>query len=142
MGAEFSQDDFVGYVRNAGQGVISTFDAARGPEAALVSLVAAADGDLCFHTDSAARKVANLAADPRIALLIGWSDRTCLQVEGVADTLTGAERKEFVDLFDVQFPGHPVSDQVTLIRVKPHWVRYCDARVMPATMVEFDFSRS
>lgn len=142
MGADFSQDDFVGYVRNAGQGVISTIDAARGPEAALVGLVVTGEGDLCFHTVSTARKVANLAADPRIALLIGWSDRTCLQVEGVADTLTGAERKEFVALFDVQHPGHPVSDEVTLIRVKPRWVRHCDARVIPPKMVEFSLSRS
>lgn len=141
MSEGFGQDDFVGYVRERGQAVISTIDAVRGPEAALVSLAVADDGDLCFHTVATARKVANLAADPRIALLIGWSDRTCLQVEGVADTLAGADRQEFVALFEAQHPGHPVDDRISLIRVRPHWVRYCDARVRPPKMVEFDVAR-
>ncbi|MFT8396416.1 pyridoxamine 5'-phosphate oxidase family protein [Propionibacterium sp.] len=140
MSEDFSQDDFVAYVRNAGQAVISTIDAVRGPEAALVSLVVKDNGDICFHSDPHTRKVANLEADPRIALLIGWSDRTCLQVEGVADILTGAERKEFVALFEAK-SGHPVADELKLIRTKPSWVRHCDARTMPAKMTEFDFDR-
>jgi pyridoxine/pyridoxamine 5'-phosphate oxidase len=117
--------------------VVATVDPAGHPEAALVDLAVTGDGELVFDTTVATRKVANLAANPRVALVIGWSDGVSLQVEGVADILAGAEREAYGRVYQDQFPGSRVLlDEFAVVRVRPRWLRHYDARAEPARVVE------
>ena len=68
------RDDFVRYVTDHPLGVVSTHDAERGPEAALLTLAPLPDGDVLFDTQVSSRKAHNLAADPRVALVIGTTE--------------------------------------------------------------------
>jgi hypothetical protein len=49
-----------------------------------------------------ARKIANIAANPRVALVVGWDDDVSVQVEGL--------------------------EEFAIVRVTPRWLRYYDAR--------------
>jgi pyridoxine/pyridoxamine 5'-phosphate oxidase len=110
-------------------GVIATADDAGNPEAALVDLLATSSGEVIFDTRADARKVDNIAANPRVALVIGWNEGVCVQVEGLADILSGAEREEYGRIYLERFPGSRVlHEDFAVIRVIPRWLRYYDAR--------------
>jgi pyridoxine/pyridoxamine 5'-phosphate oxidase len=85
----------------AGIGVAGTADADGNPEAALVGLAATSSGELIFDSAVRARKVANLAVNPRVALVVGWTDDVSVRAEGVAG--------------------------FAIVRVKPRWLRYYDS---------------
>ena len=89
-------------------GVVATVDDAGNPEAALVDLVATSSGEVIFDTRADARKVDNIAVNPRVALVIGWNEGICVQVEGLADILSGAEREEYGRIYLERFPGSRV----------------------------------
>ena len=55
------------------------------PEAALVGITATDRGELVFDTSRHSRKYANLQADQRVAIVIGWDDELTVVVEGNAD---------------------------------------------------------
>jgi hypothetical protein len=124
-----TREEFAGFVRLAGMGVVATVDAEGNPEAALVDLAATSAGEVIFDSAVAARKVGNIAANPRVALVVGWSDGVSVQVEGLADTLTGTERAEYGRIYTESFPGsRALLDEFAIVRVRPRWLRYYDAR--------------
>jgi hypothetical protein len=73
--------------------------------------------------------MANIAANPRVALVIGWDDDVSVQVEGDADVLDGADRRPYGQLYTKRFPGsRALQQQFAIVRVIPRWLRYYDAR--------------
>ena len=67
--------------------VVSTVSPSGAPEAALVGFAASDELELVFDTLSTTRKVANLRANPRVAIVIGgWGEHEITaQLEGLAD---------------------------------------------------------
>jgi pyridoxine/pyridoxamine 5'-phosphate oxidase len=61
------------------------------PQAAVVGIAVTDALDIFFDTLSASRKYANLVADPRVALVIGWDGEETVQIEGIADVPSGDE---------------------------------------------------
>ena len=121
--------EFVEFVRAARMGVVATVDAQGHPEAALVDLAVTDDGEVLFDTKATARKVANLTGQPRIALVVGWSDKVSVQAEGDAEVLRGADRETFGRIHQDQFPkSRAFRDDFVLVRMTPVWLRYYDAR--------------
>lgn len=119
---------FLAFVAEAGQAVVSTVDPTGRPESALVELAATPDGDLLFNTKSATRKVANLEHSPHVSLVVGWPKVT-LQIEGEAVRLEGAELDAAAAVFSARFPNKPVDWSVfSLYLVRPAWLRYCAVR--------------
>src|ERR1700727_2545564 len=100
-----TRGEFAEFVRVAGMGVVATADADGNPEAALVDLAATDAGEVIFDTPITARKVVNIAVNPRVALVVGWNDGVSVQLEGRADTLTGEERAEYGRIYTERFPG-------------------------------------
>ena len=100
-----TREEFAEFVRVAGMGVVATVDAEGNAEAALVELAATNAGEVIFDSAVVARKVGNIAANPRVALVVGWSYGVSVQVEGLADTLTGTERAEYGRIYTERFPG-------------------------------------
>ncbi len=132
-----TREEFVEFVRAAGMGVVATVDAEGNPEAALVEVAVTDDAEIVFDTRTAARKVANLAGNSRVALVIGWGSGVTIQVEGVADILSGAEREKYGEIYQAQFPGaRALVDGFSIVRVAPLWLRYCDVRSASFRIVE------
>lgn len=121
--------EFVGFVRAARMGVVATVDAEGNPEAALVDLAVTDDAELVFDTKATARKVANLGTNPRVALVVGWNEGVSVQVEGVAEIVTGAERDTYVQIHQAQLQkSSALRDDFDVVRVVPTWLRHYDAR--------------
>jgi general stress protein 26 len=132
-----TREEFAAFVRAAELGVVATAAADGSPEAALVSLAATDAGEVIFDCATTARKLANLAVNPRVALVIGWNEGVSLQVEGVADVLGGADRQRYGRLYAEQFPGSRALDEhFAIVRVTPRWLRYYDARPESYRVVE------
>lgn len=112
------------------------------PQAALVGFAVTPQLEVVFDTVASTRKVANLRANPRVALVIGgWGDgemRT-LQYEGVADIPEGAELERLqADYFDA-FPDGPSRlswPGITYVRISPTWMRLSDFSTVPPTIVD------
>jgi len=60
------------------------------PQAAVIGFGVSDTCEIVFDTVTTTRKYGNLAADPRIALVIGWDHEATAQIEGVVDFPTGA----------------------------------------------------
>ena len=118
--------DFVAYVTEHPLGVVATHDEVRGPEAALVTFAPLPDGDLLFDTQAASRKAHNIAADQRVALVIGTTEESSIQVEGRASLPRDAdEQRTWARAYEQRFPDSQSADSAfTMVRIHPRWLRH------------------
>ena len=79
------------FLREHRLAVISTLGPEASPQAAVVGIAVTEALDIIFDTSTTSRKYANLRADPRAALVIGWDLEQTVQLEGTADVLSGPE---------------------------------------------------
>jgi general stress protein 26 len=122
-------DEFIAFVRAAATGVVATVDREGNPEAALVGLGITDACELVFDSEATARKIANIACNPRVAVVVGWDDDVSLQIEGVAEVLSGAAREEYGGVYEAQLPSsRALQDGFAVVRITPRWLRYYDAR--------------
>jgi PPOX class probable F420-dependent enzyme len=121
----------VEFVRRRGLAVVATRGPDGAPQAALVGIAATDRGELVFDTAAGSRKVANLRAFPRVALVIGWDDEVTLQCEGQADVVTGADRDRCLRAYVQQYPDgreRAEDPEILLVRVAVDWGRLADYR--------------
>src|SRR4051794_37042974 len=98
------RDELVDFVRQRGLAVVATTGADGAPEAAVVGITATDRGELVLDTTVDSRKADNIRRDPRVAVVIGWDDEQTLQIEGVANFLTGDERERCTAFYFRQYP--------------------------------------
>ena len=121
----------VEYVRSQGDGVITSLGPDGRPQAAYLAITATDVGELVLDARASSRKVANIQRDPRVAVVVGGSDGTTLQCEGLADIPQGQARERCAAAYVVAFPAFAasVSDPgVVVIRITPTWARFGDYR--------------
>ncbi len=109
------------------------------PQAAVVGFAVSDDLEIVFDTLESTRKYQNLAADPRIALVIGWDHEATAQIEGVVDFPTGAELARIRDVYFTSYPDgrdRLAWPGITHARVRPTWIRYSDFTKDPPVIVE------
>lgn len=138
-----SRDDLLAFMRKHRYGVVSSVGPQGRPQAALVGFVANDACELFFDSFASTRKVGNLRADPRVAVVIGGmmpGDERTVQYEGVVDEPSGEvleqfQKQYFADLHDgkrrSKLPG------ILYFRVRPRWIRYTDYNVSPPRVEEF-----
>lgn len=101
------------------------------PQAAVVG-IAVSDGlEIVFDTLGTTRKMENLRANPRIALVVGWDEEQTVQLEGIADEPKGDELARLVAVYLAKFPDGVERQSwkdITYVRVRPTWARYSDFR--------------
>jgi len=132
-----TREQFIELVRAQPRGVVATVGPDGAPQAALVDFAVTDDGHLVFDSASDARKIDNIRADARVAVVVGCEGQACVQVEGVADIATGAARVEFGRVYEARFPGaRALADGFSVIRVRPHRLRLYDAALDPPSVVE------
>jgi general stress protein 26 len=109
------------------------------PQAAVIGFAVSDALEIVFDTLDSTRKFHNLCADPRIALVIGWDDARCAQIEGVADVPVGAELERLKQCYFVAYPDgrdRLAWPGITHVRVRPTWVRFSDFTSEPPRIVE------
>lgn len=122
-----SLEEFTAFVTEHPLGVVSSHDPVRGPEAALVSFAVTDDGAILFDTFAASRKVANVGADGRVALVLGCSGPLSIQLEGVARLPADDQRAGWAAEYERRLPGSTAMEPgMTVVRVEPHWLRVYD----------------
>lgn len=74
--------------------VVATNSSSGFPQSAVVALSETEGLELIFATFDDTRKFANLAADQRISLVVGWNNenKRTLQIEGIARLAEGDEQ--------------------------------------------------
>ena len=110
-------------------GVQSTVSPSGEPQAAVVGIAVTPRLEIVFDTLDTTRKCRNLRADPRIAFVIGWDQEITVQIEGVADEPTGAERERILEAYFSVYPDgreRLAWKGITHFRVRPTWIRYSD----------------
>ena len=117
--------------------VVSTVTPSGTPEAALVDIAADDEGTFFFNAYKTARKLDNLRANPRAAMVIGTRGDVSLQLEGPAYVAVGEERDYFAAAHVAHYPASRAEDQdFEMIVIRPQWVRHYDASTRPPTVVE------
>jgi pyridoxine/pyridoxamine 5'-phosphate oxidase len=109
------------------------------PQAAVIGFGVSDTCEIVFDTVTTTRKYGNLAADPRIALVIGWDHEATAQIEGVVDFPTGAELARVRDVYFAAYPDgrdRLAWAGITHARVRPTWVRFSDFTKDPPLIVE------
>jgi len=134
--SDLTPSDLGAFVAANPMGVLATVGASGEPEAALVGVVALADGTLLVDALGSSRKVQNIRRAPRVAVVVGLGDVT-FQVEGVARIADGSERATLAAAYEAASPGSRALDpQLAIIAVVPGWVRRYDATRRPADVTE------
>lgn len=141
MGGGWTPDGtLIEFVRSRGVGVIATADPSGAPEAALMRLAITDDAELIFDTGTRSRKLHNIRERPHVAAVIGWDDHVSIQLEGMAEIPTGANRERCVAAYLAQHPNmqdRAESSHVAHVRVRVTWVRYADFRPASRETIEF-----
>ncbi|HWD61808.1 MAG TPA: pyridoxamine 5'-phosphate oxidase family protein [Humibacter sp.] len=132
-----SPTEIARFIRECGRGVVATVTSNGHPEAAMVGLVTLNDGTILFNSFSSSRKIANLLAHPRIALVVGVDGAVTVQLEGYATVTEGETRARFAAEYERQSPGsRAASDTMSLVVVRPRWLRVYDTSQEPPVVAE------
>jgi pyridoxine/pyridoxamine 5'-phosphate oxidase len=122
--------------------VVATASTSGKPEAALLGIAVSDAGELVVDTPNNARKLANIAENDQVAVVIGWTDGVSVQVEGRIRVVTGDERRVYERIYTDQFPGSRVTDPgFTVAVVTPEWGRRYDATTEPARVEPVNFGK-
>ena len=99
--------------------------------------------EIVFDTVTNTRKYANLARDPRIALVVGWDHDVTAQIEGSVDFPTGADLERVREIYFGAYPDgrdRLLWPGIIHARVRPTWVRYSDFTQTPTLIIESNVS--
>lgn len=132
--------ELIAFVRARGLGIVATVAPNGAPEAALVGIAATDDAELVFDTSRHSRKAANIESRPTVAMVVGWDDEVTVQIEGLADFPTGADRDRCLNAYFAQYPDgreRAQSPNIVHVRVRPRWIRHADYRPDTFGVTEF-----
>jgi pyridoxine/pyridoxamine 5'-phosphate oxidase len=130
--------DFHAFLRQHRFAVISTVQDGA-PQAALVGIAVTERLEIVFDTVTTSRKYANLVADPRVALVVGWDVGQTVQAEGVADLPSGADLAACKRTYFALWPDGRERERwpdIAYVRVRPRWLRFSDYGIAPPRIEE------
>lgn len=136
-----TREELLSFLRRYRLAVQATVAPGGAPQAAVVGFAVSDALELVFDTTTVTRKFANLSADPRIALVVGWDHDATAQIEGVADFPEGAELARIREVYFAAYPDGRDRlkwPDITHVRVRPTWVRFSDYTKDPPRIVEMD----
>lgn len=135
--------ELLSFLREQRYAVEASVSAAGAPQAAVIGIVVTDEFEIVFDTLGTTRKMANLRANPKIALAIGSLEPDSargVQYEGLADEPRGAELAHLVELYFAKFPDGRERlswPGITHVRVRPTWLRYSDYGRSTPLILEF-----
>jgi pyridoxine/pyridoxamine 5'-phosphate oxidase len=135
--------ELLAFLRKHRIAVEATVTPAGAPQAAVIGYAVSERLEIVFDTLTSTRKYQNLAADPRIALVIGWDQAQTVQIEGSVDFPSGDELGRIRDCYFVAYPDgreRLAWSGITHARVRPKWARFSDFTLEPPRIVELGAS--
>jgi pyridoxine/pyridoxamine 5'-phosphate oxidase len=133
-----TQAELVAFLRQHRLAVVSTLrDGA--PQAAVVGIAVTEALDIIFDTLTTSRKYANISADPRVALVIGWDAEQTVQFEGIAELPSGDELESSKQAYFAVSPDGRAREKwpnIAYVRIRPRWLRYSDFEQTPPRIEE------
>ena len=133
--------ELIRFLQRQRYAVVASLAADGAPQSAVVGIATGETGEIVFDTLGTSRKAKNLRRDPRVSLVV-WEGERTVQVEGLADEPTGAERERLRELYFAGFPdgrGRLAWPDITHFRVVPAWARSSDFAAAPEPrIVELD----
>jgi hypothetical protein len=126
------------FMRQSKYAVVASCSSDGSPQAAVVGIAVSEELEVFFDTLGGSRKIANLRADQRVALVMWVGERT-VQYEGIADEPRGADLERLRELYFEVFPdgrervGWP---DITYVRARPRWIRSSDFGTDPPRIFE------
>ena len=136
--------ELVAFLRQHRLAVEATVAPDGAPQAAVVGFAVSAELEIVFDTLDSTRKLRNLRADARVALVVGWDQEITAQIEGLADLPTGVELERIrACYFEVYPDGRErlAWPGLTHVRVRPTWIRFSDFTQNPPRIVEVEAAR-
>jgi len=127
-----SRAELLPFLQKHRLGIQSTVSPSGDPQAAVVGIAVTPELEIVFDTIDTTRKCRNLRNDPRIAFVIGWDQEITVQLEGIADEPTGAERDRILAAYFIPYPDGRERLKwpgITHFRVRPTWIRYSDFNI-------------
>lgn len=132
---EDMQVQILEYIKNHDLAVVSTVNEKHKPQAATVGYFFDEDNTFYFMTRTSTRKVANIKANPNVAIVVGtMMSPNTVQMEGEAQILNSGQ-DEFKALL-VKFAGLKIlyngpflkleGIDFVIIKVKINWLRWLD----------------
>jgi pyridoxine/pyridoxamine 5'-phosphate oxidase len=129
--------EIAAFVRAEGRAVVATVTPDGEPEAALVGITALDDGTLIFNVVPWARKLANLKASGRAAVVVGTAAHVSVQFEGPAVITDGDEAEHYATEFERLMPGSKTRyEGYEVVIVRPKWLQVYDVSHRPPLVVE------
>jgi general stress protein 26 len=106
------------------------------PEAATVAYAYDTDWNLYFESFATYRKYANIKENGRASVVI--TNHHSLQMDGVVNELSGAERERAMSIILSQHPGNKYLHEpdVLLFRFQPQWIRLLDRTESRSKFIE------
>lgn len=129
-----NKSEAIKFIKNQKLAVIATVSNAGQPESAVIAFAVTEQLELVFATDPNSRKAANIQANPRVALTIGWDERETIQCEGEAEKLSDDQAEDYKETYFAKNPFARNSDSFIGLQyfvVKPDWARYTDINSHP-----------
>jgi hypothetical protein len=137
-----NRSELVRYLQAQRYGVVSWLGPRGEPQSAVVGIATGDGGEIVFDSVASSRKIPGLRRDPRISLVV-WEGERTVQLEGIADEPSGAERERIRQLYLQKFPDGVDRlswPGITHVRITPRWARYSDFGASPEpAIVEIDF---
>ncbi len=129
--------DVAAFIRHEGRAIVATVAPDGNPEAALVGITALDDGTLIFNVLPWARKLDNLRANARVAVVVGTIGPVSVQCEGPAVISDGEQAERYADAFERLVPGSKSRyEGYAVVAVRPDWLRVYDVSHQPPRVVE------
>jgi pyridoxine/pyridoxamine 5'-phosphate oxidase len=124
-------------------GVVSSIAGDGTPQSALVGIAVTPELEIVFDTLTSSRKYRNLMERPACSFVVGWSGEQTVQFEGTAIEPRGAELKRYQDVYFDAWPdgrSRMAWPAITLLAVRPKWIRYSDFDRQPPLIDETRFA--
>jgi pyridoxine/pyridoxamine 5'-phosphate oxidase len=140
MGQSLERAALYDFVKQQRLGVVSSISAGGWPQSALVGIAATPLLEIVFDTLKTTRKYANLVANPRCSLAIGWQGEQTVQLEGIASRPAGPELERYQAIYFAAWPDGPARlswPAIAYFVVRPSWIRYSDYDRDPPVVEEF-----
>lgn len=109
-------------------GVVSTVSPANTPQSAYVALAITPGLKIIFDTVTESRKFKNIALNDYVSCVLGGSNETTIQYEGLAKIPSDRELKKLLPIYFAAFPDGKIRRKtwknLVYICIEPKWIRY------------------
>ena len=143
QGDAAARDELIRFLQRQRYGVVASLAADGAPQSAVIGIATGETGEIVFDTLGTSRKAKNLRRDARASVVV-WEGERTVQLEGLADEPSGAERDRVREIYFAAFPDgrdRLTWPHITHFRIVPRWARSSDFAAVGGEplIVEMDF---